>query len=68
MPRLDQSEKGDSPVELSASGKRSEYLLYTILSRDKYLMISLRIYQIINVKAAIDTKRLTTVRVIEMFA
>ena len=39
-----------------------------VVSKDKYLMISLRIYLVINVKSPIDAYRLTTVRVIEMFA
>ena len=70
MPRLDRSKNlGVSrKCKLSASRKSFEYLLYSTLSRDKYLMIFLRIYQVINVKSPIDAYRLTTVRVNEMFA
>ena len=38
-----------------------------MLSLEKFLMISLRIYQVINVKCPIDAYRLSTVHVIEMF-
>ena len=50
------------------SRKGFEYLQYSTLSRDKYLMISLRFYQVINVKPPSDAYHLTTVRVNEMFA